>query len=694
MNAALRAIILLTFSIFSLHANAQYKWEHPLPHGNALQAVSFYDTNHGFFLGRQFSERLDTATWTITQECDSNLTLNYVGAAVQDSVHGWAIDGLGKMFRLDSLKWKYYTDAHDILTDISMPDATHGCIVGDTGLIVMFDGVSWTQQPSPTSKKIWGTHMLNDSTAWAVGDNGMVLRYKSGVWSSVSTGLTISAPLYDVFATDTMHLWIIEGNGSLLQFVNGTWSTTSGPWGSYPLRKIQFTDATHGWAIAGTNSVYFNDGTTWSIQYTDTNAYNGDFQALDMLSNTDGWIVGAGGNKSHWNGTAWINQTQTAGSEKLNDIYAADSTHIYACGTQALYVLKSNGYENQWPSQTPMNWTDLDFYNQHFGIAVHSGSSATVAFCRDSTWKVTNTGLTGSGYNAVDVVDSMHIWAVGVGGIIDRYDGFFWSRQTSGTTVTLNSVSFVDSTLGFACGNGGTVRKYHHGVWTAIPPPSTEPLVGLYFTDSLHGWVFSKPTPTTINAYRYRNGSWVQFIFPGITCVGNKVNIQYISPTDEWACIGGTNMYFRFDGTLWYPVYPNKVQSTFYSGYRVSAEQGWICGEGGNILKIDNFSSIVGIDEHGLGNGLSTKKDQLVTVYPNPSVYSTTLQYVRSTAGKTALQILDVNGRILLNLVDKYEDSGKHEVIFETSRFANGIYLYRFNDGSKVEGGSIVVAHE
>jgi len=63
--------------------------------------------------------------------------------------------------------------------------------------------------------------------------------------------------------------------------------------------------------------------------------------------------------------------------------------------------------------------------------------------------------------------------------------------------------------------------------------------------------------------------------------------------------------------------------------------------------------------------------------YPNPFNPTTTISYKLQVASHTKLTIFDVQGRVVATLVNGYRDAGSHEVTFDASNLASGVYLYK-----------------
>ena len=63
--------------------------------------------------------------------------------------------------------------------------------------------------------------------------------------------------------------------------------------------------------------------------------------------------------------------------------------------------------------------------------------------------------------------------------------------------------------------------------------------------------------------------------------------------------------------------------------------------------------------------------------YPNPFNPSTTIKYEIPESGVVTLTVYDIIGNKVKTLVDEFKDAGIHNIKFDASSLASGIYLYR-----------------
>ncbi len=77
--------------------------------------------------------------------------------------------------------------------------------------------------------------------------------------------------------------------------------------------------------------------------------------------------------------------------------------------------------------------------------------------------------------------------------------------------------------------------------------------------------------------------------------------------------------------------------------------------------------------------------------YPNPFNPTTVLSYKLQAASRVNLAVYDISGRKVAELVEGYRDAGIHEVTFDASNLASGVYIYRFEAGDFNASGKMVL---
>jgi hypothetical protein len=75
---------------------------------------------------------------------------------------------------------------------------------------------------------------------------------------------------------------------------------------------------------------------------------------------------------------------------------------------------------------------------------------------------------------------------------------------------------------------------------------------------------------------------------------------------------------------------------------------------------------------------------ELAQNYPNPFNPTTTIEFGLPQAGVVRLQVFDVTGRLVQTLVNESRSAGYHQVQFNASGLASGVYFYRLSSSQGV----------
>ncbi|QQL48819.1 DUF1501 domain-containing protein [Mucilaginibacter ginkgonis] len=137
------------------------------------------------------------------------------------------------------------------------------------------------------------------------------------------------------------------------------------------------------------------------------------------------------------------------------------------------------------------------------------------------------------------------------------------------------------------------------------------------------------------------------------------------------------------------------MQYDFRSVY-ASLLQQWFCVDPstlGDIL-LNNFQSLPVIKSSA--PCVSTQSelnasagDKLISNYPNPFQSVTHVSF-KSSGGHVLIQIFDVQGKLISNLVDNIYDQGNYEVRFDAQNIPPGVYYARLQNGSLTQTRGMV----
>tara|TARA_B100000674_G_scaffold320023_1_gene266570 strand:- start:115 stop:981 length:867 start_codon:yes stop_codon:yes gene_type:complete len=71
--------------------------------------------------------------------------------------------------------------------------------------------------------------------------------------------------------------------------------------------------------------------------------------------------------------------------------------------------------------------------------------------------------------------------------------------------------------------------------------------------------------------------------------------------------------------------------------------------------------------------------------YPNPFNPNTTIEYNLIESGLVSLDIYDINGKLIDNIVNSYQMSGKHSIIWQPNNISSGMYYINLVQGMNID---------
>jgi len=77
--------------------------------------------------------------------------------------------------------------------------------------------------------------------------------------------------------------------------------------------------------------------------------------------------------------------------------------------------------------------------------------------------------------------------------------------------------------------------------------------------------------------------------------------------------------------------------------------------------------------------------------YPNPFNPTTTIRYAIPEAAKVTLTVYDIQGRQVAELFNGFRQAGSHNVTFDASHLASGVYLYRLSSSNFAAVGKMML---
>lgn len=243
--------------------------------------------------------------------------------AMLSYVDGWAVgnqrSGNFTVARWNGSTWQYAGvrpngTARDLF-GIAAVSANDVWAVGAGGTIQHWNGTAWLTAISPVTTTLTGIALTDANgdgvaeIAWAVGVNGVILRYADASWSIwTQSPIATTQSLNSISSIGSSEAWAVGNNGTIIHWNGVRWNAVPSPT-TVKLNAMTMLDtnadgiADTGWAVGNNGVAIRYNGRSWIAQ----NPGGATLRGVAMATMNDVWAVGNGGRIAHWDGAAWTN---------------------------------------------------------------------------------------------------------------------------------------------------------------------------------------------------------------------------------------------------------------------------------------------------------------------------------------------------------------------------------------------------
>lgn len=109
---------------------------------------------------------------------------------------------------------------------VSGSSADNVVVVGDQGTILHWDGTALLREESGTTANLRGVFVESDNLAYAVGEQGTILRRQNGVWSA---DVPVTSAVLNAVWSDDVSAAAVGEQGAALAFAGGVWTIIPNP---------------------------------------------------------------------------------------------------------------------------------------------------------------------------------------------------------------------------------------------------------------------------------------------------------------------------------------------------------------------------------------------------------------------------------------------------------------------------------
>lgn len=251
------------------------------------------------------------------------VTGNLTAAFTIDEGHAWIVGAGGKVVYFDGTTYTEQTSSTTKdLAGVFFLDASNGWAVGKTGAVIYYNGTEWVTQVSSTDKDLFSVWFLDASNGWAVGKDGKIIHYDGTSWSGDS--YSAGKDLYSVVFTDSGHGFAVGKAGTAARYDGSSWSTIDAGT-PRDLYACAFVNENLGYAggKSGLLMEYRNGAwTTYGNQVADK-----DITGM-VITPAGGWAVGKTGTVLQFDGTEWFKSSAGVKTNILGVSFNGSQGHI------------------------------------------------------------------------------------------------------------------------------------------------------------------------------------------------------------------------------------------------------------------------------------------------------------------------------------------------------------------------------
>lgn len=536
-------------------------------------------------------------------------------------------------------------------------------------------GETWESLTPPFQDYVLEMQFIDESLGWALisrDDNNVLYRTKNGgeSWDHLRM---IASPNIEYPSSfdfiDESYGWIPTGGSDSLAITEDggdSWIVIDTGIG-LPIREVYFSSRTHGWLTATAkllsgyqwSEIYKTDdgGRTWMHIDRQSNTTLWDIAFIDECT---GWAVGDTGVvlRTEDSGRHWQQVASPIGVSVYNIESTPDGVLWMSGDIGAIYCVDPHSDQLRVsvlpdPDACPY---DIVFRTDCEGYVV-TAKNLYRTIDRGLTWQTLPVELDSNfTLKAVEIINSERIWLYGYkyfyagdpimpGG--DWYEpllfrtidgGEAWPEQSISTEdFYINRLDFIDERTGWAVGGnylGPMILKTTNGgaTWSEQ-----------YGIHELPAWG------------------------------GSLRDVKFVNRNEGWA-VGsdGIILHTTDSGNNWTQQYAGTSEHLF--SIEITDDQVWICGNHGVILHHGRFDATPPVLE-------PIPHSYQLSVYPNPFNSTTNLLIELSAAGRTTVDIYNVQGRLVERLYDGMMSAGTHRVLYDTKGLPSGLYFANVSGG-------------
>lgn len=237
-------------------------------------------------------------------------------------------------------------------------------VVGNGGVIYGWDGSGWSGATSPTGKNLRSLACPQEDFCFAVGQSGVILHWTGGSWASISS--PTNQQLNSVFCLSKTSCVAAGNSGTIIRWDGASWSLPAN-WdtGNQTWNGIFLLSDTEGFVVGNSGTIWALSGTKWG---SNANTGNQTWNDVWMFGSTSGLVFGSGGRILRYRGGGNWSAVDGSAVATLNSAVMLSENEGWAVGQnssgEVIYQRTPSGWQRVGPSPSLPN---VNLFGVHCG---------------------------------------------------------------------------------------------------------------------------------------------------------------------------------------------------------------------------------------------------------------------------------------------------------------------------------------
>ncbi len=447
---------------------------------------------------------------------------------------------------------------------------------GEDGILIHYDGRKWTQYvlpddiPRQNIRYIWG---YGPQAVYACGDDGLLLFYDGNNWTQIATNLSTDTNLHSIWGTGPFNVYIASDFGKLLHW-DGEKLEVEVIADGAGLFHVRGTADDDIWVATMNGTLFHYDGEQWNLT---------DEFPLTVLSSSfldsDGvlWITGyefmigrgvlmrkVSGNWEAVDGEPSVFYTHVTGDRQ---------GRVFASGGLGLAMEYRDGQLKRLTHGTRRLLQGIRARNDSL---YSCGSKGRLVSFIDGNWEIVPNEISDSFHSICFNTVGNAVFAASNGHVYE-YDGESFVMNDVGKDAHLYSIACLDDGNIMVAGLDGTCALGSKDEWELLETQTDLKINSIWFNTPVEGWAVGENG--LLMAYDGSGWSSVELPHP----VGKTLNAVFSSGPDSVFAVGLDGKILFWDGETW-QTQSSSINEDLYGVWATALDDVWVVGASGTIL--------------------------------------------------------------------------------------------------------------